>query len=183
MRNKRKYPLFVIGTSRNHGRGKEIDYISCASNELPFIAAVSLHKTKEYAGLYNPEDHTAVWSRPHGDIRMRIKVVSELPAGYSAAALTNLLRRALKEMAIRRSTQYVDINNVTDEDVIRWATIIRQQVRRTELTYTVRELADICGVSYRNVTKIENGHYNVSTYILDKIAGALGMETCLNVVK
>jgi len=55
--------------------------------------------------------------------------------------------------------------------------------RRNELRYTVRELADICGVSYQNVTKIENGRYNVSIDILDKIAGALGMEICLNVVK
>lgn len=38
---------------------------------------------------------------------------------------------------------------------------------------TIRELADICGVSYQNITKIENGRYNVSIDILNKICSAL----------
>lgn len=124
---KRKYPLFIIDTSRSHGRGSETDYISCTSNELPFVAAVTLHDQKEYAELYNPSDVTAIWSEPHGDIRMRIKVVSELPASYSTSTLASLLRRALKEMLIRRNTQYVDIDNITDKDVIAWCTALRQQ--------------------------------------------------------
>jgi len=156
MNNKRKYPLFVIDTSRNHGRGQETDYISCTSNELPFIAAATLHNPKEYAELYNPEDHTAVWSKPHGDIRMRVKVVSGLPAGYSASTLANLLRRALKEMAIRRSTQYVDVDNVTDEDVIRWATIIRQQVVG-QLRETPEDSQQVCNLAI--LTRILNAFY------------------------
>lgn len=128
MNNKRKYPLFIIDTSRSHGRGVETDYISCTSNELPFVAAVTLHNQKEYAELYSPSDVTAIWSEPHGHIRMRIKVVSDLPAGYSASTLASLLRRALKEMLIRRSTQYVEINNITNANVIAWCTALRQQV-------------------------------------------------------
>ena len=42
--------------------------------------------------------------------------------------------------------------------------------------YTVRELAEISGVSFQNVTKIENGKYNVSIDILHKITSALGVE-------
>lgn len=127
MNTKRKYPLFIIDTSRSHGRGAETDYISCTSNELPFVAAVTLHEEKEYIELYNPADVTAIWSEPHGDIRMRIKVVSDLPAGYSASTLSSLLRRALKEMLIRRNTQYVDIDNITDRDVIAFCSALRQQ--------------------------------------------------------
>lgn len=125
---KRKYPLFIIDTSRSHGRGSETDYISCTSNELPFVAAVTLHNPKEYAELYTPSDATAVWSEPHVDIRMRIKVVSDLPAGYSVSTLASLLRRALKEMLIRRPTQYANINNITNDNVIKWCTVLRQQV-------------------------------------------------------
>lgn len=128
MNTKRKYPLFIIDTSRSHGRGSETDYISCTSNELPFVAAVTLHDGKEYAELYDPADVTAIWSEPHGNIRMRIKVVSELPSGYPVSTLVSLLRRALKEMMIRRATQYADIDNITDENVIQWCTVLRQQV-------------------------------------------------------
>lgn len=128
MSNKRKYPLFIIDTSRSHGRGSETDYISCTSNELPFVAAVTLHEEKEYAELYAPTDTTAIWSEPHGDIRMRIKVISELPSGYDKSVLSGLLRRALKEMLIRRGTQYADIDNITDDNVVKWCTVLRQQV-------------------------------------------------------
>lgn len=128
MNNKRRYPLFIIDSSRSHGRGSETDYISCTSNELPFVAAVTLHKESEYAELYNPSNVTDVWSEPHGGIRMRIKVVSELPDGYDKGTLCGLLRRALKEMLIRRVTQYVNINNITDDNVIKWCTVLRQQV-------------------------------------------------------
>ena len=66
MSNKRKYPLFIIDSSRSHGRGAETDYISCTSNELPFVAAVTLHEKKEYAELYTPNDATTIWSTKVG---------------------------------------------------------------------------------------------------------------------
>lgn len=128
MNVKRKYPLFIIDTSRSHGRGSETDYISCTSNDLPFVAAVTLHEEKEYAELYDATDVTAIWSEERRGIRMRIKVVSEMPAGYSASMLSNLLRRAMKEMLIRKKTQYADISNITDDNVIKWCTVLRQQV-------------------------------------------------------
>lgn len=128
MNNKRNYPLFIIDSSREHGRGKESDYISCTSNELPFVAAVTLHNRNDYAELYDKNDAMAVWSEEHNGIRMRVKVISVLPNGYDKFTLSNLLRRALKEMLIRRSTREAYINNISDADVIKWATVIRQQV-------------------------------------------------------
>lgn len=128
MNNKRKYPLFVIDSSRSHGRGSETDYISCTSSELPFVAAVTLHKKEEYAELYNPADVIAIWSDERNGIRMRIKVISELSVNYDKSVLCGLLRRALKEMLIRRQTQYADVDNITDDNVIKWCSVLRQQV-------------------------------------------------------
>ncbi|HBV83566.1 MAG TPA: hypothetical protein DEB74_12420 [Lachnospiraceae bacterium] len=87
-----------------------------------------MHKREEYAELYDAADVTAVWSEPHGDIRMRIKVASTLPADYDKTTLSALLRRALKEMLIRRNTQYADIDNITDSNVIQFCTVLRQHV-------------------------------------------------------
>ena len=39
---------------------------------------------------------------------------------------------------------------------------------------SIRQLADLCGVSAQNITKIEHGRYNVSVDILGKICEALG---------
>ena len=39
---------------------------------------------------------------------------------------------------------------------------------------SVRKLAELCGVTASNITKIEHGRYNVSVDILGKICEALG---------
>lgn len=53
-------------------------------------------------------------------------------------------------------------------------------VRITELRnsrgLTTRQLAELCGVNYANISKIENGRYNVSIDILAKICNALECE-------
>jgi len=41
---------------------------------------------------------------------------------------------------------------------------------------TVRELSDKCGVTYQNISKIENGRYSVGIDILSKIAAELGCK-------
>lgn len=48
--------------------------------------------------------------------------------------------------------------------------------KRNEAGLSVRALADLSGISYQNITKIENGKYNVSIDILSKIAGALNCQ-------
>lgn len=48
--------------------------------------------------------------------------------------------------------------------------------KRNEAGLSVRALAELAGVSYQNITKIENGKYNVSIDILSKIANALDCQ-------
>lgn len=45
---------------------------------------------------------------------------------------------------------------------------------RKEKGLSIRELAEACGVTAQNITKIEHGKYNVSVDILGKICDALG---------
>ena len=45
---------------------------------------------------------------------------------------------------------------------------------RKEKGLSIRELAEDCGVTAQNITKIEHGKYNVSVDILGKICEALG---------
>ena len=41
---------------------------------------------------------------------------------------------------------------------------------------STRNLAELCGVNFANICKIENGKYNVSIDILGKICEVLGAE-------
>ena len=47
---------------------------------------------------------------------------------------------------------------------------------RNKKGLSIRELAEACGVTSSNITKIEHGKYNVSIDILGKICDALGVR-------
>ena len=47
---------------------------------------------------------------------------------------------------------------------------------RNKRGLSTRQLADICGVTYVNISKIENGRYNVSIDILNKVCDALDAD-------
>lgn len=45
---------------------------------------------------------------------------------------------------------------------------------RSKRGMTTRQLAELCGVNYTNIGKIERGAYNVSVDILGRVCEALG---------
>lgn len=45
---------------------------------------------------------------------------------------------------------------------------------RAKRGLSTRRLAELCGVNYANICKIERGSYNVSIDILGKVCAALG---------
>lgn len=55
---------------------------------------------------------------------------------------------------------------------------IGEQIRTARIgkNLTVRQLAEISGVPYQNITKIENGKYNVSIDILGKLCHAIDLR-------
>lgn len=61
---------------------------------------------------------------------------------------------------------------------------IGQQVAtiRNKQGLTTRQLADMCGVTYVNISKIENGRYNVSIDILNKICFAMGAKIKIDIM-
>lgn len=62
---------------------------------------------------------------------------------------------------------------------------IGQQIAalRNKQGLTTRQLADMCGVTYVNISKIENGRYNVSIDILSKICSAMGAKIKIETMK
>ena len=53
------------------------------------------------------------------------------------------------------------------------------QTMRVQLGLTKEELARICGMTQLNITKIENGVYNVPIDVVGKIADALQAKIIL----
>lgn len=53
------------------------------------------------------------------------------------------------------------------------------QTMRVQLGLTKEELARMCGITLLNVTKIENGVYNVPIDVVGKIADALQAKIIL----
>ena len=118
MSNKRTYPLFIVDASRQHRRGSETDYVSCTSAELPFIAEASYIKESVYQLQYDETDATTIYTDSQRGLRIRLRIISQLPEKYDRSQLRSLLKRALAELVKRRISTSVDVDNGTDENVV-----------------------------------------------------------------
>lgn len=123
----RKYPLFIIDTDRSHGRSVETDYLSCTSMELPFVAELRVITESDYNEEYDPNNVMCAYSDRRNGLRMRIKVVS-INSGYDPRQLKSLLKRALKEVLLRRQTVSVNTDDVSNEAVVKAMEILLGQV-------------------------------------------------------
>lgn len=122
---KRTYPLFIIDTSRAHGRARETDFISCTSQESPFIAEVTLLNEAELSidQDWRTKASDCIYSDPNpANIRAKLKVVSGTPD-------RNLMKRALKEWLTRRAATTVDTEDISNEAIVKFCDTLLEQTR------------------------------------------------------
>lgn len=131
----REFPLFIIDTDRNHGKGREKDFVACTSKELPWVGEITILNEREL-------DIDQDWQKKNwwciytdansAGLRGKLKVLS---AGYidnsNRGDLQSLMRRCLKEWQKRRKTIKVDMENISDEVVVKFADTMLDQVHET----------------------------------------------------
>lgn len=125
----RTYPLFIIDSSRQHGRGEEVDYISCTAADCPFIAKADIITNDVYLQQYDKYNDKVVYSDLRMDLRIRITVIDI--GSYDQARLRVLLRKALKEQMDRHKARTVDVNNIKNEDIVKFADLLMGQTSET----------------------------------------------------
>jgi hypothetical protein len=150
---KRNYPLFIIDTSRQHGRGVECDYISCTDSTCPFVAILEILTDKDYLRTYDASRWYEVWSDKVNNFRMKLSIVSELPDDHDRAR--SLLKRGLKEVLIRRKPRELDLSNTSNEDVLHFVNILKEQCYEA-----IREgdRPDVHKISLAMLNKIESDY-------------------------
>lgn len=127
----RDFPLFIIDNSRSHGRGREKDFVACTAKELPWVGEITILNEKE---LEIDQDWTkknplCAYTDDNGaGFRGKLKVV-DYPAEAKIGDLQALMRRCLKEWRIRRGTVAVDLENISNEAVVRFAETLLEQTR------------------------------------------------------
>lgn len=110
-------PLFIIDSSRSHGRGRETEWISCTSSELPFVGMGTIVTEEEYHQEYDKTNNLVIYSDNRGGFRFKIEVTN-ISKDYNTTVLRTLLRKGLKEVLTRHKYQGVDISNVTNENCL-----------------------------------------------------------------
>lgn len=125
----RTYPLFIIDSSRQHGRGEEVDYISCTAADCPFIAKADFVTNKTYIEQYDKNNDKVIYSDVQCDLRIRITILEI--GSYDQARLRVLLRKALKEQMDRHKARTVDVNNIKNEDIVKFADLLMGQTSET----------------------------------------------------
>ena len=159
---KRNIPLFIIDSSRAHGRARETDFVACTSRELPWYGEITLLNVSELAidqdwSSKNPLCH---YSDPNPvGIRAKLKVASTpvVIDNSNKADLQSLMRRCMKEWLARRAVTTVDMNNVSNEAVVKLADSLLEQtwenLRANPKDETAKAVASI-------LAKIKNDYSN-----------------------
>lgn len=127
----RDFPLFIIDNSRSHGRGRETDFVACTSAENPFVGEITLLHEDELAidQDWSSKNPLCLYTEPNpAGIRGKLKVV-DYPKDAKISELKSLMRRCLKEWKTRRGTVAVDLENVSNEAVVKFAETLLEQTR------------------------------------------------------
>lgn len=131
----REFPLFIIDNSRSHGRGREKDFVACTSKELPWVGEITILNERELDidQDWQKKNWWCIYTDDNGaGMRAKLKV---LKAGYidnsNRGDLQSLMRRCLKEWQKRRKTIKVDMENISDEVVVKFADTMLEQVHET----------------------------------------------------
>lgn len=161
----RNIPLFIIDSSRSHGRARETDFVACTSRELPWYGEITLLNDQELEidqdwSMKNP---LCVYTERNDiGIRAKLKVVSAFGGLYmdngNRSELQSLMRRCLKEWRIRRGTVAVDLDDISNEAVAKFADALLEQTRENLRENPKDKQAYMVGCI---LTKIKNDYSNI----------------------
>lgn len=121
-------PLFIIDSSQAHGRGEEMQWVSCTSGSCPFIANVVVIDQHEYARHYDAGDNLTAYSEPQSGIRLRVHVTNIQP-GYDPSQVRTLLRKLVKELIARHQVVKCRADSPSDEAVLKFVEVLQGQNR------------------------------------------------------
>jgi len=132
--NKREYPLFIIDNSRSHGRGREKDFVACTSRELPWVGEITIltERELEIDQDWQTKPANVMFTDDNGaGLRGKLKVLSTpvVIDNSNRGDLQALMRRCLKEWRIRRGTVAVDLEDISNEAVVKFADTLLEQTR------------------------------------------------------
>ena len=130
----REYPLFIIDNSRSHGRGREKDFVACTSKELPWVGEITIltEQELEIDQDWQQKPFNVAFTDDNGaGMRGKLKVLSTpvVIDNSNRGDLQALMRRCLKEWRIRRGTVPVDMDNISNETVVKFANVLLEQTR------------------------------------------------------
>ena len=131
----RVFPLFIIDTDRNHGKGRERDFVACTSKELPWVGEITILNERELEidQDWQKKNWWCIYTDANSaGLRGKLKVLSaDYIDNSNRGDLQSLMRRCLKEWKKRRKTIKVDMENISDEVVVKFADTMLEQVHET----------------------------------------------------
>lgn len=161
MNQKRDIPLFIIDNSRSHGRGREKDFVACTSKELPWYGEITIltERELEIDQDWQQKPFYVLFTDDNGaGLRGKLKVLHvDYIDDRNRGDLQSLMRRCLKEWRIRRGTVAVDMENISNEAVVRFAETLLEQTRENLRENPKDKQAYMVGCV---LTKIKNDYSN-----------------------
>lgn len=144
---------------------------------LPYLTGRAIAIVERHAqSHFGPGTLTTMFNTPEYSINVFCRYVPSEDSDWAEVAGTPFPKHLIP---VEQSQAWVGYYHQKAE-------LGRQEVRQkigTQISearerkgYSIRELAEKCGVSYVTISKIENGKFNVGLDVIARIASVLGLE-------
>lgn len=146
---KRKIPLFIFDTARQHGHG-ECDFIVCTDQESGFIAKVDLIN-----GAKEEVTDTYRISEPINGVSCKIEIKRITGSNPDKAAIRTLLRKAYR-MYMDRTSKQINVDEPGLSDMLAYCAAMEKSARSQLAQTKDYEIRKVIGTSIIMLGAIAN---------------------------
>ena len=144
---------------------------------LPYLTGRAIAIVEHHAQThFGPNTLATMFSSPEYPISVFIRYVPSDDSDWAEVAGTPFPKHLIPVEQSQAWVGYYHQKSELEKQEVRMKIGTQLVEARERQGYSIRELAEKCGVNYVTISKIENGKFNVGLDVIARIANVLGLE-------
>ena len=147
------------------------------NKDLPYLTGRAIAIVEHHAqSHFGPNTLATLFSSPERPISVFVRYVPSDDSDWTEVAGTPFPKHLIPVEQSQAWVGYYHQKAELGKQEVRQKIGKQISEARERKGYSIRELAEKCGVSYVTISKIENGKFNVGLDVIARIASVLGLE-------
>lgn len=147
------------------------------NKSLPYITGRAIAIIENHARKhFGPNTLATMFNTPECSINVFMRYVPSDDSGWAEVAGTPFPKHLIPVDQSQAWVGYYHQKAELEKQEVRMKIGTQLAEARERQGYSIRELAEKCGVNYVTISKIENGKFNVGLDVIARIANVLGLE-------